>query len=95
MFKIVHPFLFCRSYQPYVFQPNFLKQQIRQREIEKAVQLGENAPSIQLTLRERHSTPGGLMNLPANVVEEMMNRKKTGRKVIDWTPSCALYLEVS
>ena len=88
--------LYFRSYQPYVFQPNFLKQQIRQREVEKALQLGENASSIQLTLRNNNSgVTGNPMTLPLNVVEEMMNRKKTGRKVIDWTPSCALYLEVS
>ena len=84
--------LFFRTYQPYVFQPNFLKQQIRQREVEKALQLGENAGTIQLTLRS--NITGNPMTLPQHVVEEMMNRKKTGRKVIDWTPACTLYLEV-
>jgi len=67
---------------------------MRQREVEKALQLGENAGSIQLTLRNNSGITGNPMTLPLNVVEEMMNRKKTGRKVIDWTPSCTLYLEV-
>lgn len=49
-----------------------------------------------MTLRNPNTIAGvGSNALPQSVIDDMMNRKKTGRKVIDWTPSCALYLEVS
>nr|CAB3267694.1 pre-mRNA 3' end processing protein WDR33 [Phallusia mammillata] len=78
-----------RSYQPYVFQPNFLKQQIRQRELEKAIRLGQVDETGKLAPQQ-----GGL---PTSTLPSAQNleeaRKKSGRKVIDWTPSCTLYLE--
>ena len=71
-----------------MFQPNFIKQQIRQREQEKASKLGHlNDDNPHLSNRGGNTQAGGAGD--ENV------RKKSGRKVIDWTSSCVLYLEVS
>nr|XP_002129198.1 pre-mRNA 3' end processing protein WDR33 [Ciona intestinalis] len=85
---------YSRQYQPYVFQPNFLKQQMRQRELEKATHLGQldatNQASMRALMQGRIS--GGNQMSAANLLDEA-NRKKSGRKVIDWTSSCTIYLE--
>lgn len=73
-----------RAYQPYVFQPNFLKQQIRQRDLEKAARLSNNL-----------NEDGSLQTVFGNQAAlDESQKKKSGRKVIDWTSSCVLYLQV-
>ncbi|CAK8698355.1 pre-mRNA 3' end processing protein WDR33-like [Clavelina lepadiformis] len=86
----------ARTYQPYVFQPNFLKQQMRQRELEKAAHLGQlgdgSAQALQLGLGQNLPFATSSRSLPQNILDDA-SRKKSGRKVIDWTSSCAIYLE--
>jgi len=93
MWFLTSYFIFFRPYQPYVFQPNFLKQQIRQRELEKAVRLGQVDEANAVLGKGPILNTSSTSALVTSLIEEA-GRKKSGRKVIDWASSCALYLEV-
>lgn len=103
--------IFFRTYTPYVFQPNFLKQ-MRPRRGMSGPGMGlplSGANSMQLNdagkftqHSSQHPMPnnsgmmssgGGNMSISATNYDDSQ-RKKSGRRVIDWTSSCALYLEV-
>ena len=65
-----------RNYTPYVFQPNFLKQQ-------SSFKVINNEAGVKVVHADQ-----------AGNGEEEDPKKKAGRKVIDWTSSCVLYVEV-
>lgn len=107
-----------RTYTPYVFQPNFLKQQMRQTRQRfpgpggfNLAGIGTGANSVPLNQTPNFNSASshsnamgagslgqqqnsGVANTPGygNLAEDPQ-RKKSGRKVIDWTSSCILYLE--
>jgi len=64
-----------RNYTPYVFQPNFLKQQ-------SSFKVINNEAGVKVVHADQ-----------AGNGEEEDPKKKAGRKVIDWTSSCVLYVE--
>jgi len=72
-----------RSYEPYQFQPNFLKEEKRQQE--KAIRNGNSFND------ENNMSGGG--NHHHNNTAPGEDRRKSGRKVIDWTSSTAYYLQ--
>nr|XP_039250816.1 pre-mRNA 3' end processing protein WDR33-like [Styela clava] len=104
-----------RNYTPYVFQPNFLKQQIKQRVNElipmlpNSVASGANSaplgdPSDRFRNMNSHmpnqpsssnhtQASNSMQNSSSALPDDITGRKKMGRKVIDWTSSCALHLE--